>query len=99
VDPMIWNSLPEIIAVSAGSIALLTGVGAVAVRVSLRPVLEAWSRGNSADRTMELQERRIALLEAEVSALQQEVRSAAEGHVFERQLEPGMPDGPLAVGR
>jgi hypothetical protein len=99
VDPMIWNSLPEIIAVSAGSIALLTGVGAVAVRVSLRPVLEAWSRGNSADRTMELQERRIALLEAEVSALQQEVRSAAEGHVFERQLEPSMPDGPLAVGR
>jgi hypothetical protein len=99
VDPMIWNSLPEIIAVSAGSIALLVGVGAVAVRVSLRPVLEAWSRGNSADQTMELQERRIALLEAEVSALQQEVRSAAEGHVFDRKLEPGMPDGPLALGR
>jgi hypothetical protein len=92
VDPMFWVSLPEIIAVSAGSIAILMGVGAVAVRISLRPVLEAWSRVSSAGQSLELQERRTALLEAEVSALQQGGRDADDGHLFDRQLAAGRPD-------
>jgi membrane protein implicated in regulation of membrane protease activity len=88
---MFWVALPEIIVVSTASLAALFAVAAVSVRVALRPTFQARSSVSSAREQAELQERRIALLEAETSALHQEVRALTEADAFNRQLGVGRP--------
>jgi hypothetical protein len=77
-----------------GCLVVLTPVVALSARFALRPIVEAMIRlrESQADgRTNELQDRRIALLEAEIQSLQHSVRSLSEAEDFRRALAAPRP--------
>jgi hypothetical protein len=76
-------------AVLLGGLTVLTPVVAFSVRFAIRPVVEGMVRlreAQQADRTDQLQDRRMAVLEAEVQSLQHTVRNLVEAESFNREL-------------
>ena len=69
---------------------------AIAARFALKPVMETWIKLKQSQTTDEekiMQDRRIALLEAEVNSLQQMVHHQVEARDFERALQvPNKPE-------
>jgi hypothetical protein len=64
---------------------------AIAARFALKPVMETWMKmkqSQTSDEEKIMQDRRIALLEAEINSLQQMVQQQAEARDFERALLP-----------
>lgn len=77
-------------------LAILVPVLAISARVALKPVMESWAKlretQTSGDEKI-MQDRRIALLEAEVNSLQQVVQQHLEARDFERALkDPNSPE-------
>jgi hypothetical protein len=69
---------------------------AIAARFALKPVMETWIKLKQSQTTDEekiMQDRRIALLEAEINSLQQMVHHQVEARDFDRALHvPSDPD-------
>ena len=69
---------------------------AIAARFALKPVMETWMKlkqTQSTDEEKIMQDRRIALLEAEIHGLQQLVQHQVEARDFERALHvPNKPE-------
>lgn len=90
-----------VVAFFAGA-ALLTPILAFSARFALKPVMETWMRlrqSETTDQEKILQDRRIALLEAEVQSLQQLLQTRLEVQEFDRALtarnaEPGSTPAP-----
>ena len=77
-----------VVAFFAGA-ALLIPIIALSARFALKPVMETWIRFRQSETTDQdkiLQDRRIALLEAEVQNLNQVVHQRVEVDEFERKL-------------
>lgn len=77
-----------VVAFFAGA-ALLIPIIALSARFALKPVMETWIRFRQSETTDQdkiLQDRRIALLEAEVQSIHQLVHQRFEVDEFERKL-------------
>ena len=82
-------ALAGVLAILFGGAALLVPILALSARFALKPVMETWIRlrqAETSDQEKILQDRRIALLEAEVQSLQQTLQRRTEAEAFERQL-------------
>ena len=69
--------------------AVLVPVLALSARFALKPVMETWIRlrqGETTDQEKILQDRRIALLEAELQSVQQQLQQRTEAQEFEQRL-------------
>jgi hypothetical protein len=83
-----------VVALFAGA-AILIPILALSARFALKPVMETWTRFRQSETTDQdklLQDRRIALLEAEVQNLHQLVQQRLEAHEFERKLSAPVSD-------
>ncbi|HET6762201.1 MAG TPA: hypothetical protein VFH27_00985 [Longimicrobiaceae bacterium] len=83
-----------LIAVVLGGLTVLTPVVAFSARFALRPIVDSMLRlkeAQASDRTDSLQDRRIAVLEAEIQSLQHSVRALQEGEEFRRELATPKP--------
>jgi hypothetical protein len=86
MGPHFMEDLAGVLAVFFGGAIILTPVVAISARLALRPLIESFARlkhGSEADHT---QDRRLALLEAEMQNLQGTLQSLAEAEEFRRQL-------------
>jgi hypothetical protein len=80
-----------VVATFAG-LTLLAPVLALCARFALKPVMETWIRlrqGQTSDQEKIMQDRRIALLEAELQNLQQMVQQRLEVQEFDRAIGRG----------
>ena len=69
--------------------AVLVPVLALSARFALKPVMETWIRlrqGETTDQEKIMQDRRIALLEAELQSVQQQLQQRTEAQEFEQRL-------------
>ena len=83
-----------LVAVVLGGLTVLTPVVAFSARFALRPIVDSMLRlkeAQASDRADSLQDRRIAVLEAEIQSLQHSVRSLQEGEEFRRELAAPRP--------
>ena len=80
-----------IVALFAG-LTILTPVLAFCARFALKPVMESWVKlreGQSSDQEKIMQDRRIALLEAELQSLQLQVQQRLDLRDFDRAIGQG----------
>jgi hypothetical protein len=71
-------------------LAILVPIVAISARLALKPVMESWAKLRQTQTSGEekiMQDRRIALLEAELHSLQQLVQQQLEAGDFERALK------------
>ena len=84
--------LTSVIAVIMGISVVLIPVIGLTARFALKPTVEALSRvfeGKSKDETVQMLERRVALLEQQVDAVEGSVGRFAETSKFDAQLRSG----------
>jgi len=90
------RELSMVIAAFFVGLAILVPVVAISARVALKPVMESWAKLRQTQTSGEdriIQDRRIALLEAEMHGLQQVVQQHLEAKDFERALkDPNIPE-------
>ncbi len=90
-----FEELSMVIAAFFVGLAILVPVVALSARFALRPVMESWIKLRQTQTTGDekiMQDRRIALLEAEIHSLQQLVQQQLEARDFERALkDPNTP--------
>jgi hypothetical protein len=80
--------------------ALLTPILALSARFALKPVMETWMRlrqSETTDQEKILQDRRVALLEAEVQSLQQLIQQRVAAQEFDRALSTSRSEPPEAT--
>ncbi len=91
-----FEELAMTIAAFFVGLAILVPVVAISARVALKPVMESWAKLRQVQTSGEekiMQDRRIALLEAEIHGLQQLVQQQLEAKDFERALkDPNAPE-------
>ena len=83
------EGIAEITIVFFVGLTLIIPMIALSLRFALKPVIETWMRMKSSqvgEETIQMQDRRIALLEAEVQSLQQVVQHRVEATEFDRAL-------------
>lgn len=88
--PEILELMIPITGILVGGLVILIPVSAVCARLFLKPTLESLYRlryGPGTAEEVRLQDRRVALLETEVQALQDELRSLREARDFDGLLK------------
>jgi hypothetical protein len=89
------EQLSMVIAAFFVGLAILVPVVALSARFALKPVMESWAKlrqTQTSDEEKIMQDRRMALLEAEIHGLQQLVQQHLEARDFERALkDPNAP--------
>lgn len=96
-----FYALASVVVAFFGGAAILTPILALSARFALKPVTEAWIRlrqGETSDQEKILQDRRIALLEAELQNVQQLLQQRLEVQDFERQLSAARETPPGSAG-
>jgi hypothetical protein len=91
-----FEILIPILAIATGGLIILTPLVAFSARFALKPIMQAVAQMRESRTSAEgalLQDRRIALLEAEVQELREVVQRLAEVEEFRRQLEAPGADG------
>ena len=89
MNPVNAEGIAEIIVALLLGLAILVPVVALAARFALKPVMETWlqfKKSDTTDQERMIQDRRIALLEAELQALQQAMQQRVEAQEFDRAL-------------
>jgi hypothetical protein len=86
MEPGVFAELTGALAVFFAGAIILVPVIAVSVRFSLKPLIEARTRRLHGDATDLAQDRRIALLEAELQGVQGTLQELQEAEDFRRQL-------------
>ena len=82
--------LTAIIAIIMGMLTVLIPIAGLTARFALKPVVESMARlfdSRTVEDTVEITERRVALLESQVESLEQMVQDLRDGRDFDRQLE------------
>lgn len=84
--------LNGIIAVTGGILIVLIPVAGLTARFALKPLIETVAKAMQArrgDESVQLMERRLALLEREMAAMRTELQQVSDGHAFDRKLAAG----------
>lgn len=82
--------LTAIVAIVLGMLTILIPVAGLTARFALKPLVESMARlfdNRTVENTVEITERRVALLESQVESLEQTVRDLRDGREFDRQLQ------------
>jgi uncharacterized membrane protein YhiD involved in acid resistance len=97
VEPAGFEGIAMVVAATFIGLAILTPVLALCARFALKPVMETWMKlkqSQTSDQEKIMQDRRIALLEAELQSLQQMVQQRLDVHEFNRAIGSGEKDRP-----
>lgn len=84
-----FESIAMVIVAFFVGAAILTPVLALSARFALKPVMETWMKlkaTQTTDQEKIMQDRRIALLEAELQSLQQQVQQSSALQEFDQKL-------------
>lgn len=84
-----FEQVAMVVAAFFVGLSILVPVLAISARFALKPVMETWIKFKQSQTTDEekiMQDRRIALLEAEINGLQQMLQHQVEARDFERAL-------------
>lgn len=84
-----FEEIAMVVAAFFLGLTILVPIVAISARFALKPVMESWMRlrqGQPGDGDKIMQDRRIALLEAEIHSLQQLMQHQLEARDFERAL-------------
>lgn len=84
-----FYAIASLVVAFFGGAALLTPIVALSARFALKPVMETWIRLRASEWSEQdkaIQDRRIALLEAEVQGLHQLLQQRLDAQEFERAL-------------
>ena len=95
MGPDVLEGIAMVVVATFAGLSLLTPVIALCARFALKPVMETWIRlreGQTSDQDKIMQDRRIALLEAELQNLQQMVQQRLEVQEFDRAIGRGEKD-------
>lgn len=90
-----FEGIAMVVAATLIGLTILTPVLALCARFALKPVMETWiklKQSQTSDQDKIMQDRRIALLEAELQNLQQMVQQRLEVHEFNRAIGTGEKD-------
>lgn len=93
--------LTSLVAVILGISIVLIPVAGLTARYVLKPVVDALGRfqeGRSSEETMQLMERRMSLLEAQLEGVQHSMDRLVEVSEFNAELRGGRSAGTLASG-
>ncbi len=93
--------LTSLVAVILGISIVLIPVAGVTARFVLKPVVDALGRfqeGRSSEETMQLMERRMSLLEAQLEGVQHSMDRLVEVSEFNAELRGGRSGGKLPSG-
>jgi hypothetical protein len=85
------HDVPGTIFVTFLGLSIFTPVAALAARFALKPLIETLGRVRQGGADAALQDRRIALLEAEIQHLSTQLQQVAEVAEFHRQLASPAP--------
>ena len=86
------GDLTGLMGVLVGGAVILIPILAISARFALKPLIETWMKARQVSGPeSQLQDRRIALLEAEVQNLHATVRQLAEAESFRSQLSAPPP--------
>lgn len=86
--------LTEIVAIVMGMSVVLIPIAGLTARFALKPLVESLSKVNEVrgvEETVGITERRVALLEQQLEAMEATVRHLDEARTFDRALESGDP--------
>jgi hypothetical protein len=96
MDPLLLRALLPLAAIAVVAFVVSIPLIGITVRFAAKPFVEALThfkqaqiRGQTADQTVLMQDRRISLLEAELQQVQTSLQRVIEGEEFRRQLEAG----------
>lgn len=84
-----FEQVAMVVAAFFVGLTILVPVVAISARFALKPVMESWMKlrqSQTSDEDKIMQDRRIALLEAEIHSLQQLTQQQLEARDFERAL-------------
>lgn len=84
--------LTEIVAIVMGLSVVLIPIAGLTARFALKPLVESLSKVNEVrgvEETVAITERRVALLEQQLEAMESTVRHLEESRNFDRALESG----------
>jgi hypothetical protein len=90
--------LTAIVAVVLGMLTVLIPVAGLTVRFALNPLVDSLARlldKRTVEDTVEITERRVALLESQVESLEQTVIQLRDARDFDRQLQSPPPPDPI----
>ena len=81
--------LTAVVAVVLGMLTILIPIAGLTARFALKPLVESMARlfdNRTVENTVEITERRVALLESQVESLEQTVKQLRDARDFDRQL-------------
>lgn len=90
--------LTAIVAVIMGMLVVLIPIAGLTARFALKPVVESLARvlhSRSVEETVQITDRRVALLEQQVESLESLVGRLQEERAFDRELRAGAQGGQL----
>lgn len=94
--------LTAIVAIVMGMLTVLIPIAGLTARFALKPVVESLARlfdSRTVEETVEITERRVALLEQQIELLEGTVKRLEEERDFDRELQGGAPTaGKLPAG-
>ena len=94
--------LTAIVAIVMGMLAVLIPIAGLTARFALKPVVESLARlfdSRTVQDTVEITERRVALLEAHIESLEAEVERLKETQEFDLELRGTSTAGELPSGQ
>ena len=94
MGPDALEGVAMVVVAACAGLAILTPVLALCARFALKPVMETWLKlreSQTSDQEKIMQDRRIALLEAEVQSLTQIVQQRLDVQDFDRAIGRGDP--------
>jgi uncharacterized membrane protein len=84
--------LTAIVAIVMGMLTVLIPIAGLTARFALKPVVESLARlfdSRTVEDTVEITERRVALLEQQIESLEDTVKRLQEERDFDRELQAG----------
>lgn len=93
--------LTAIVAIVMGLLTVLIPIAGLTARFALKPVVESMARlfdSRTVEDTVEITERRVALLESQIESLEQQVQDLREVRAFDRELKGGSPSDQIGPG-
>jgi hypothetical protein len=93
--------LTAIVAIILGMLTILIPIAGLTARFALKPLVESMARlfdNRTVENTVEITERRVALLESQVESLEQTVKDLRDGREFDRQLQSPTPADRIGPG-
>lgn len=98
MPPVLPIDLTAIVAVVLGMLTILIPIAGLTARFALKPVVESLAKlfdSRTVEDTVEITERRVALLESQVESLEHLVEEIREAQAIDLELQGGSAQGSL----